>query len=497
MERSSSDQRKLAQRSERVKSVDTEPWILACLDSGNYQTQAVAADIKSIGADYEVKNVDWISKLPDDVLLLILSRLSTEEAIRTSVVSKRWKHVWKQMPHLVFDMQRTIKSKKLRDGSNRVDTLMTKVINNHYGHLESCEITHFSYQGLNGMLNTWIRSLTCVKHTKVLTLRRYIDIFDRERKVFCISLDSFSHRSLTSLSLHSYVLKSSDSLINCSNLRTLKLILIMAPEVGVFNRVLESCPCLEVLVLNISCFIKSDGVLKIDNNKLKLLQVSSMEDIDGIKVSATSLDILTFEYTTFERDGFFMESPQLKFNRNFWDSGRYVPHISYNISKEEKSIGHEELVKISGELLRPRFTGSACLSVSVDLMNRTQVERLRQVLGLWTHKMTVLEIVFKNNSGPREENESCQKKLWKVNSNEDDAFFPNAKFRVKTVWLYNFSASEEEFVFASCLIRQGTVLDTMMVECSSMSYPASKQLKIEAAVAKLQALQWMLAVHCF
>ncbi|KAL1205589.1 F-box protein [Cardamine amara subsp. amara] len=131
----------------------------------------------------------------DDVLLLIIPRLSTEEAIRTSVVSKRWKHVWKQMSHLVFDMLRIIKSKKLRDldGLNRVATSMTTVINNHYGHLESCEITHFSYQGLNGMLNTWIRLLTCVKHTKVLTLRRYIDIFDRERKVFYISLDSFSH----------------------------------------------------------------------------------------------------------------------------------------------------------------------------------------------------------------------------------------------------------------------------------------------------------------
>ncbi|KAL1205588.1 F-box protein [Cardamine amara subsp. amara] len=167
--------------------------------------------------------------------------------------------------------------------------------------------------------------------------------------------------------------------------------------------------------------------------------------------------------------------------------------------EDEKSIGHEEFVKMSDELLLSRKLShvSASLSVSVDLMNRTEVERLRQVLGLWTHEMKELEIVFKNNSGPREENESCQKKLWKVNSNNEDAFFPNAKFRVKTVWMYNFSASEEEFAFASCLIRQGTVLDTMMVECLSMSYPASKQLKIEAAVAKLQALQWMLAVHCF
>ncbi|CAN6936198.1 unnamed protein product [Brassica oleracea] len=50
----------------------------------------------------QVKDVDWISKLPDDVLLVILSRLSTEEAVRTSLVSKRWEHVWKHISHLVL-----------------------------------------------------------------------------------------------------------------------------------------------------------------------------------------------------------------------------------------------------------------------------------------------------------------------------------------------------------------------------------------------------------
>jgi hypothetical protein len=76
----------------------------------------------------QVKNVDWISKLPDDVLLIILSRLSTEEAIRTSVVSKRWEHVWNQMSHLVFDMRKNIiNSNNTLDGSNPVATLITQV----------------------------------------------------------------------------------------------------------------------------------------------------------------------------------------------------------------------------------------------------------------------------------------------------------------------------------------------------------------------------------
>ncbi|EOA22677.1 hypothetical protein CARUB_v10003381mg [Capsella rubella] len=340
----------------------------------------------------------------------------------------------------------------------------------------SCIIIHVSYQGGNEMLNTWIRSLTCLKLVKVLTLRCHSGTYDRKFETSNFPLNSFSHPSLMSLSLHSYSLESSHLLRNCSNLRTLKLLSIVAPEIGVFNRVLASCPCLEVLVLHIICVSKSMVPLKIENNKLKLLQVSSMELIDGISVSTTSLDILTIIDICCGRDGLSLQSPQLQFNRNFWVAGAYVPHISYNISGE-KSIGNEEFVNnIYGELLRLIAILWAGLSVSVDLMNRTEVERLRQ-----------------DNNGPTEENESWQKKLWEENNNKDP--FPNAKFHVDTLWMYNFSGSEEEFALVSCFIRQGTVVEKLMIKTSS--FPARKKLKIEATVAKLHALQTKLTIECF
>ncbi|XP_059438665.1 putative FBD-associated F-box protein At5g56440 [Corylus avellana] len=43
-----------------------------------------------------------ISKLPDDVLLHILSFLSTKSIIRTSVLSKRWEFLWTSIPNLYF-----------------------------------------------------------------------------------------------------------------------------------------------------------------------------------------------------------------------------------------------------------------------------------------------------------------------------------------------------------------------------------------------------------
>ncbi|KAG7594467.1 F-box domain [Arabidopsis thaliana x Arabidopsis arenosa] len=47
--------------------------------------------------------VESISSLPDVILQHILSFISTKLAIRTSLLSKRWRHVWCDIPSLSFD----------------------------------------------------------------------------------------------------------------------------------------------------------------------------------------------------------------------------------------------------------------------------------------------------------------------------------------------------------------------------------------------------------
>lgn len=71
---------------------------------------------------------------------------------------------------------------------------------------------------------------------------------------------------------------------------------------------------------------------------------------------------------------------------------------------------------------------------------------------------------------------------------EDEKPFPNADFRVETVWMYNFSgSSEEEFALASHFVTQKTVTKKMMIMTSSLT--RVEKLEVESAVDKLKELQ--------
>lgn len=75
-----------------------------------------------------VNTDDYISKLSNDLLLEILSNLSTEEVIRTSVLAKRWVNVWKKTSHLCLDMRKIAKATTLLPGvSHQAANSVTKV----------------------------------------------------------------------------------------------------------------------------------------------------------------------------------------------------------------------------------------------------------------------------------------------------------------------------------------------------------------------------------
>ncbi|CAH1416822.1 unnamed protein product [Lactuca virosa] len=53
--------------------------------------------------EVQSQSLDRISTLPQDTIEKILTLLPIQDALRTSVLSKKWRHCWKGMPKLVFD----------------------------------------------------------------------------------------------------------------------------------------------------------------------------------------------------------------------------------------------------------------------------------------------------------------------------------------------------------------------------------------------------------
>ncbi|CAN6978697.1 unnamed protein product [Brassica rapa subsp. trilocularis] len=299
---------------------------------------------------YPIDDNDWISKLPDELLQLILSKLSTEEAVRTSLLSSRWEDVWKWRSHLVLDMNKVLETtpdEDLHRVSVELARSMTKAINNYRGHLERCIIQHYVSQCKDGTLQSWIHSVTRLEHTKDLTLVNYIPATRRCTRASLLSLlpDTFSHHSLTSLSLCGYTLIGPRAFSNCKNLKTLKLINVVISQASVLSGVLAACSSLEVVVLKVN-FLTPRGVLKIENNNLKFLQLSFLYEIDRMEVYATCLDVLDIRCIKVKRDNFILVAPNIQVNTNAWldDHGCIdCPHLYYHVSsylaQEEKTFG--------------------------------------------------------------------------------------------------------------------------------------------------------------
>ncbi|CAN7065425.1 unnamed protein product [Brassica rapa subsp. trilocularis] len=430
----------------------------------------------------QIENVDRISKLPDDMLLKILKSLSTEKAVQTSLLSKRWEGVWKQMPYLFFDMKNALKVElPLVEQSHFIAQLITKVINNHNGNLEHCKILHMTPQTQDGTLETWIRSLIHVKHTKYLELKRF-RVNHRERaRVLHLPPNIFSHPMLTSLLLSRYTFESAHAFNNCNNLIILKLYKIKV-AVDILNTVIASCPSLKMLVLEIFQNSRS-GCLKIHNDNLKFVHLTCPE-IDNIEVSAALLDIFSVHGIELESgNNIVLDAPRLlQFGRKLWNILQSLPHIIYNISCDtqgNEKIGHEFVMNIENYSM----VVFAILAVNVDMMNPKEVYMLKQVLDAWARDLQVLNIFFKDNDIDKKEGESSIDGI----QNKWGNCFLSVDFRVRSVCLHNFNGSDEnQFALAASFVIQGKMMRSLMIE--TFSLPANKKLAVDIAVEKLMKL---------
>ncbi|CAH1427140.1 unnamed protein product [Lactuca virosa] len=226
-------------------------------------------------------DVDFISSMPDAILLLILSRLlSTEEVIRSSILSRRWKYLWTAVPSLHIRYRRELKKTKFIE-------FVYWVLANITVNLDSFRLYCGDYYCMSTVWR-WIH-VAVRKNVKELHLElhpnKLTDVFEMPHCLAtCGSLE------VLKLYLSARLLRL-PNIMGFPALRVLDLTYVDLEDDNLINNFLESCPLLEELSL-ICCFMNELALLRISNPNLKRLRIDNNENLlmcSGIKICCPKL----------------------------------------------------------------------------------------------------------------------------------------------------------------------------------------------------------------
>lgn len=310
--------------------------------------------------------VDHISNLPDPILHLILSSLqSTEQAIRTSVLSTRWRYLWTSIPNVDIDCSRALKPFK----TNEFEDFVYWVFVNKTLNLDSFRLSCSNYYDMP-TVGRWIH-LALMRKVKLLHLtfcpsdkNEIIDL--PHCLVNCVSLD------VLRLFMCTYRLNLSKS-TGFGTLKVLELNDVELVDHDLVREFFVSCPLLEDLSL-IDCLICTLDflciscpelkTLRIDNRRLAYCEFTYYDDDDSSV------------YRMYDREGLcdrlMVLCPKLVFLAY---GGHIANHFSFDVQSLKKSVIYPEymqqqetkVVEYLGETICELFSGvSRVESLSIN-----------------------------------------------------------------------------------------------------------------------------------
>lgn len=185
------------------------------------------------------ERITYIERLPDRVLLHILSLLSTYKAVQTSILSKRWKNLWKSVPCLDLDCSYFNDDEAFQNFVNGV------------------LILHKNKQ-LDRFCLTWFDCDKDGWHIIDTWMRHVIELRPRDLEVNAggVNLLWFPSYLLSCVTLERLCLsmkisegfKICPEMVNLPILKSLSLLELVINE-GIMNGLISACPLLEELCL--------------------------------------------------------------------------------------------------------------------------------------------------------------------------------------------------------------------------------------------------------
>ncbi|KAK7324451.1 hypothetical protein VNO77_28010 [Canavalia gladiata] len=416
---------------------------------------------------------DLLSNLPDEILCTILRLLPIDEAVRSSVLSKRWRFLWKQTSHLDFDVKHMIHpftglinaspnshlyyilNLNKEEGVNRYGILFFLILRQHLADVTSCRFLHLPSM----KLDTWIKLLVEKKKgLKDLTLEcedigmvmnRPFPSTNRFRSILS---------SLRSLELTYYFLKTSYAFKSCRNLKTLKLEKMNLNDKTI-NGILANCVSLENFRL-----IRSDGFSKIyiKNSNLKLLELKYLR-MNDIEVYAENLQVLVLASVVCPLKNLVLVAQNLRVLNCC--NNRHFPIL-------DPVLKYQDLLEICSDLREFKrsyiFRNLSSLSIDLDLNKEREALSILSILGSSVHLQTLRIIVpVRENANLRTIDTSARTVEDLYNFLKRGEISNYNGHKLKFVYIEGFTGTELEEQFIRHLILNSTKMKMITAVCYS------------------------------
>lgn len=230
-----------------------------------------------------MNELDKISELPGHIMDQILSRLPIKDAVRTSILSRKWRYKWSSVPQLVFDDQCT------STGGVPIQTIIDKVLLLHTGPIQKFMLSH---QGMcaSSDIDHWILHLCRVSVNEII-----LDIW--QGQYYKIPTSLFKCQDLIHLELYRCLVKIPSTFEGFKILESLDLQVVeLSPDE--LEALISRCPLLKRLTLRGLDGIKQINVevgnlewLEVEGalqdvafgvmNRLKSVRIDFSDDIDN------------------------------------------------------------------------------------------------------------------------------------------------------------------------------------------------------------------------
>ena len=204
---------------------------------------------KLVKGEDEGEDKDIISKLPDSILLYILSFLLTKDAVRTSILSTKWRYLWTGMSN--FDFNDDLSYEKTKEKNIELGTCLLKLVDRVLLH-DSAHI-----QKLRLSFDMPVRLIRPYLWVKFAVMRNVqeLDLSLPVRATFLLHSSLFTSKSLSKLQLYMDCVLKVPSSICFSALKMLHISVTFLDDQSC-QQLFSGCPVLQELVLY-SCVYKN------------------------------------------------------------------------------------------------------------------------------------------------------------------------------------------------------------------------------------------------